>query len=81
MVLFLKEVDYETTSVERKAIVNDNMQGGRLGLQVQNEAAEIKIRAERKAGEYFKQIERKQGERTDRTSPTIGPSSTPYTSV
>ena len=37
-----------------------------LGLDAQNHAAEVKIRAERKAGDLLKQLGRKPGERTDK---------------
>jgi len=39
-----------------------------IGLEVQNAVAEIKLRAERKAGELLEEIEREQGKRTDLTS-------------
>ena len=40
----------------------------RLGLDIQNDAAEIRLRAERKAGELLARLVRRPGERTDRTS-------------
>ena len=43
-------------------------QAAKLGLESQNEAAEIKIRAERKAGEMLAQMPKAQGARTDLTS-------------
>lgn len=39
-----------------------------LGLEAQNHAAEIKLRAERRAGELLREVEREQGSRTDITS-------------
>ena len=38
------------------------------GLEAQNQFAEIKLRAERKAGEFLQGLERKAGARTDLTS-------------
>jgi len=35
---------------------------------MQNQCAEIKIRAERRGGELLKEVEREQGKRTDLTS-------------
>lgn len=43
----------------------------KLGLQAQNSAATIKVRAERKAGELLRELERKPGERTDATSSDV----------
>ena len=40
-------------------------QAAKLGLENQNEAAEVKIRAERKAGEMLAQIEKQPGARND----------------
>jgi len=37
-------------------------------LEMQNQCAEIKIRAERRGGELLKEVEREQGKRTDLTS-------------
>ena len=48
-----------------------------LGLEAQNHAATIKLRAERKAGELLAELERKPGKRTDRTSSSAGQGS-PY---
>lgn len=44
----------------------------RLGLEAQNSAAEIKLRAERKAGEMLAGLERQPGRRSDITLSTIG---------
>ncbi len=49
----------------------------KLGLETQNHATEIKLRAERRAGELLEYLERKQGMRSDITSSTGGKSS-PY---
>jgi len=47
----------------------------KLGIKMQNECAEIKIRAEIKAGEFLSNIPKKQGKRSDKaTSPTDGES-------
>jgi DNA modification methylase len=47
----------------------------KLGMDAQNNAAEVAILARRKAGEYLAQLERNQGERNDITSPNVGRSS------
>ena len=49
----------------------------KLGLDAQNKAAEIKIRAERLAGEFIQKLERNQGKRHDLTSGNVAQSS-PY---
>ena len=41
----------------------------KLGLEAQNHATEIKLRAERKAGELLGELDRDQGQRNDLTSP------------
>jgi len=43
----------------------------RKGLEVQNKCAEVKIRAERRAGEVLGSIERNPGSRTDLTSSSL----------
>ena len=52
----------------------------KLGLEAQNKAAEIKIRAERIAGEYIHRLERGQGRRQDLTLGNVAQSS-PYKSA
>ena len=49
----------------------------KLGLDAQNKAAEIKIRAERLAGEFIQKLERGQGKRRDLTLGNVAQSS-PY---
>ena len=49
----------------------------KLGLDAQNKAAEIKIRAERLAGEFIQKLERGQGKRRDLTLGDVAQSS-PY---
>lgn len=44
----------------------------RLGLEAQNHAAEIKLRAEYKAGRLLAELERAPGERVDLTSSNVG---------
>jgi site-specific DNA-methyltransferase (adenine-specific) len=44
----------------------------RLGLEAQNDAAEIKLRAERKLGELLAQSERNPGGNTNRSQPATG---------
>lgn len=46
----------------------------KLGMDAQNNAAEVAILARRKAGEYLSQLERKQGERNDITLSNVGQS-------
>jgi hypothetical protein len=43
-----------------------------IGMEAQNHAAEIRLLAERKAGELLKQLEKKPGARTDTTSTIDG---------
>ncbi len=53
----------------------------RLGLEAQNSAAEIKIRAERKAGEMLAGLEKSQGARSDLTFTSVGKSYGDYRAV
>jgi hypothetical protein len=53
----------------------------RLGLDAQNDAAEIKLRAERRAGELLAELERAPGSRTDATSGQAGRRLTSYQAV
>jgi len=52
----------------------------KLGLEVSNSASEIRLRAERKAGQVLAQVQREQGKRTDLTS-TNGGGSSEYSRV
>jgi hypothetical protein len=44
----------------------------KLGLDAQNHATEIKLRAERKAGELLRELDREPGKRTDKPDPKLG---------
>ena len=46
-----------------------------LGLEAQNHAGEIKLRAERKAGELLGQMEKNRGAATPKRGTTVGPRS------
>ena len=44
----------------------------KLGLEAQNHATEIKLRAERKAGELLGELDRDKGGRPEKTNPSLG---------
>jgi len=65
----------EARSIDEVKLVRDQAEALRLyvrqqgeGLEMQNDIAEIKLRAERRAGELLAEMERGQGQRTDLTS-------------
>ena len=66
-----KEVEEPETdmkvAVSTITVVGDS-RTAKLGLEACNRAAEVKVRAERKTGEFLARIERNPGERTDLTS-------------
>ncbi len=69
-------------SVDEVKLVRDQAEALRLyvrqqgeSLEMQNDVAEIKLRAERRAGELLAEIPRAQGKRTDMTSVQLGPKS------
>jgi len=63
----------EVKSIRDKAkAAGEYIQAAKLGLEAQNHAAEIKIRAEVRAGELLAELPRTQGARTDVTSDQPG---------
>lgn len=64
----IKTVDEAKSIIDKAEALRVYARQAKLGLEAQNHAAEIKIRAERRAGELLREVERSNGARTDITS-------------
>ena len=76
----VRTIDDAKHLADRAAAAEVWAKRARLGLEAQNYAAEIKIRAERKAGKLLNELERTPGIRTDLTLSSVGQGSdaSPY---
>lgn len=73
----VQNLDEATDLISKAQAAQVYARKAKLGLEAQNKAAEIKIRAERLAGDYIRSLERGQGSRQDLTSCNVARSS-PY---